>query len=593
MSARACLLVFAVASLLAFAIVRAGDQEASPPRDQAQEYEAEVPKTILELQQFRHANSIRIAAKGGREGIATLVNLNPAINAWYLLNIGWKGSSLEAAYHLENPTPQLRKLVLDEKYPSGLVIVEGTHRYSCNLFESGALDQAKASPLIFYPLCEGRIYLRNPATGHRTTLEAATEFLREHVWGGETIIELGHILMGDAHRENGKIQTENPATPAASAGAATDLPVPALIDSKYAGRVLTSSNLGIVWEGHEKTGMTPGAWYAATGNRGVYVSILQPNLVYAAILQSYRSMVNNLDGVEASSLCYLVAFDLDRFELGYALGTEHPKVGWSDHMLEQTKNLALPGPDGIGTISPLIATGLLSPEEAPKTVATFTGGFKRTHGAFKYGDLALRNHGSHYGFIENGVVFSKLEPGLATILVLDDGSVEMKTWAEADNKLLARIRHARQNGVPVVEFDPASQAPAPGGLVHLWGPGNWSGSEDMKLRTMRAGAALQRNGRKRFLIYAVFSDATPSAMARVFQAYRCDYAMLLDMNALEHTYLALYRRSGSQLFVDHLVKGMGVLEKPASGELIPRFLGYADNRDFFYLMRRTGREVKP
>jgi len=169
----------------------------------------------------------------------------------------------------------------------------------------------------------------------------------------------------------------------------------------------------------------------------------------------------------------------------------------------------------------------------------------------------------------------------------------MKTWAEADNKLLARIRHARQNGVPVVEFDPASQAPAPGGLVHLWGPGNWSGSEDMKLRTMRAGAALQRNGRKRFLIYAVFSDATPSAMARVFQAYRCDYAMLLDMNALEHTYLALYRRSGSQLFVDHLVKGMGVLEKPASGELIPRFLGYADNRDFFYLMRRTGREVKP
>ena len=39
---------------------------------------------------------------------------------------------------------------------------------------------------------------------------------------------------------------------------------------------------------------------------------------------------------------YLVAFDLDRFELGYALGTEHPSVGWSDHMLEQMKNPALP-----------------------------------------------------------------------------------------------------------------------------------------------------------------------------------------------------------------------------------------------------------
>jgi hypothetical protein len=51
---------------------------------------------------------------------------------------------------------------------------------------------------------------------------------------------------------------------------------------------------------------------------------------------------------------------------------------------------------------------------------------------------------------------------------------------------------------------------------------------------MRSGLALQINQGKRFLIYAVFSDATPSAMARIFQAYRCDYAMLLDMNALAH-----------------------------------------------------------
>jgi hypothetical protein len=75
-------------------------------------------------------------------------------------------------------------------------------------------------------------------------------------------------------------------------------------------------------------------------------------------------------------------------------------------------------------------------------------------------------------------------------------------------------------------------------------------------------------------------------MARVFQAYRADYGMLLDMNALEHTYLAVYRRSGPQMFVDHLIKGMSALEKSSSGEVIPRFRGYADNRDFFYVMRR-------
>jgi hypothetical protein len=187
-------------------------------------------------------------------------------------------------------------------------------------------------------------------------------------------------------------------------------------------------------------------------------------------------------------------------------------------------------------------------------------------------------------------LFSKLQPGLSTLFALDDGAVAMKTWTETDNRLLPRIRYARQNGVPLVESSGASQTPVPGPLVGQWGPGNWSGSEDRKLRTMRSGAAIQRNNGKTFLIYAVFSDATPSAMARIFQAYKCDYAMLLDMNALEHTYLAVYRRSGSQMFVDHLLKGMSQVEKTVSGELVPRFMGYADNRDFFYLMRRGGVE---
>jgi hypothetical protein len=238
------------------------------------------------------------------------------------------------------------------------------------------------------------------------------------------------------------------------------------------------------------------------------------------------------------------------------------------------RDARLPGPDGIGSIAPLVSTGLVNPENVQKTAATFAGGFKRTHGAFKYGDLALRNHSSHYGVIENGVVFSKLQPDLATIFVLEDGSVGMMTWTAQANKLLPRTRHARQNGVPLIEFDEATQSAAPGRLVGRWGPGNWSGSEDKKLRTIRSGVALQKNRDKRFLIYAVFSDATPSAMARVFQAYQCDYAMLLDMNALEHTYMAVYRRSGQLMFVDHLVKGMNALEKSAAGEVIPRFLGY-------------------
>lgn len=591
---RACLCCFAIVSRLVLAPLGAAQEKGSPPDDQVREYAAEAPKTILELQQFRQSHSIQISSKGGRQGVATLADLNPAINVWYVLRVAWKDGGPELAYHLENRKPRARRLFLDEKFPAGLVVAEGKNRYLCDLFGANTLDQAKATRLIFSPMCEGRVYLRNPATGHRTNLEAATELLRQHVWGGEKIIALGHILMGDMHRETGKIQVATEAAGGArTGGGAGDGPLPASIDSKYADRLLTSGNLGIGLEGPERAGMLPGAWYLASGNPGIYLSILQPNLIDPAILQSYGKVVNNLDSVEASAMCYFIAFDLDRFELGYALGTEHPVVGWSDQILAQMRNPKLPGPDGIGSIAPLISTGLVSPENVPKTVATFTGGFKRHHGAFKYGELALKNHGTHYGFIENGVVFSKLQPGLSTIFVLDNGSIEMKTWAEADNALLPRIRHARQNGVPLVEIDGASRSPVPGPLVARWGPGNWSGSQSGKLRSMRSGAALQRSHGKRFLIYAVFSDATPSAMARMFQAYRCDYAMLLDMNALEHTYLAVYRRSGSQMFVDHLLKGMSVLDKPASGELVPRFLGYADNRDFFYLLRRDGKETKP
>jgi hypothetical protein len=587
--------LLAVASLLGFAVAGVGvsGPQAQPVANQAAEYSADVSKTILELQQFRRTTAIPFRSRDGREGIATLINLNPAANVWYVLKLEWKDGTPGATYHLENTSPGARTLSLDENHPSGLSILEGTNRQACDLF-GATLDRARSSQLIYAPLCDSRIYLRNAAAGHRTTIEAATDFLRNQVWGGEEVIVLFHHLMGDLNRDTGGIRPDRQAAAAGTnAGRPSDdVPLGALMDGRYSDRSLTSGNLGIELALGARTGMLPGAWYAANGVPGVYVSIIQPDLIDPAVLQSHRELVNNLDTVEASSLCYLIAFDLARFELGYALGTEHPGVAWSDHIQAQVRSPRVPGPDGIGTIAPLVSTGLVAPEHARSTVATFAGGFKRSHGAFKYGDLALRNRGSHYGFIENGVVFSKLQPGLSTIVVLDDGSVQMKTWAEGDNRLLPQIKHARQNGVPLVEIDQRSQLPIPGGLVNRWGPGNWSGSEDRELRTIRAGAAVQQHGGQRFLIYAVFSDATPSAMARVFQAYRCDYAMLLDMNALEHTYLALYRLAGSQLFVEHLIKGMSQVDELASAETVPRFLGFPDNRDFFYVMRRPAREIR-
>jgi hypothetical protein len=78
-------------------------------------------------------------------------------------------------------------------------------------------------------------------------------------------------------------------------------------------------------------------------------------------------------------------------------------------------------------------------------------------------------------------------------------------------------------------------------------------------------------------------------MARVFEASGCSYAMLLDMNALEHTYMAVYRMQGSRRLTEHLIDGMGAVDGSRDGQPLPRFVSVADNRDFFYLLRRTPR----
>ncbi len=415
-----------------------------------------------------------------------------------------------------------------------------------------------------------------------------TDFLRDEVPGGEKIVAfVRDTFFTYRYQKKAEEKVESKAEEGLPQKKMDNGPGPALLDPKEADHLVKPVDLGIEIQESSPDGMVPGTWYEAKDNPGIYVSVIVAKGIAPEILRSYRNVVSGLDTVEAGELVYLVAFDLDRFDLKYALGTDHPRVNWSDHILDRMKDRSLPGPDGIGSIAPLASTGLIDPGDENRTAATFTGGFKRTHGAFEWGELALKDHGSHYGFIENGVVFSKLQPGLATIYALDDGWMDMKTWTEEDNQLLPRIRYARQNGVPIImKFDPVAQMSVPGPFVSRWGEGNWSGSEDKKLRTMRAGPALQESQGKRFLLYAFFWSATPSAMARVFQAYRCSYAMLLDMNALEHTYLAVYRRQGSNLYVQHLIRGMSEVDMTVKGHYIPRFLGFSDDRDFFYLTRK-------
>ncbi len=550
------------------------------------------PTTIVELQPFRETSSIELESARGEEGRAALINLNPNVNAWYQLRLKRPGSLAEEPYHLENAHPRTQRVRLDKSHPTGLLLTEGMKRSPCDLWGTDShesLERSRKSRNPYTALCDSKLYLRNPTKGHQTPIEAVTDFLRKKVPGGEEIVSfVRDTFFAYLYEEKAEKSAEsNPAEGLREREESHDGPAPALLDPQQAGRLLKPIDLGIQIHESGRKGMIPGTWYGAEDNSGIYVSVIVPNGIAPEIMSSHKNVVNRLDTVELAELVYLVAFDLSRFDLHYALGTVHPGVGWSDHIASQMRDKSLPGPDGIGTIAPLVSTGLINPMDAPRTVATFTGGFKRGQGAFTYGPLALKNHGSHYGFLENGVIFSTLQSGLSTIYVLDDGWADMKTWAEEDNNFLSKVRYARQNGVPIIMgFDPGTRLSIPGPWVADWAKGNWSGSVDKRLRTMRAGAALQEFKGNRFLIYAFFWSATPSAMARVFQAYQCRYAMLLDMNALVHTYLAIYRRQGSNILVQHLIKGMSEVDISVKGQYVPRFLGYADDRDFFYLTKK-------
>lgn len=542
-------------------------------------------RTVLDLQPFRQSQDIAITDAVGHQGSATLIDLNPAVHAWYALSLRW-GDLPARVYHLQNPTPATQILALDANFSAGVVLRSRAGSYRCPLWQTDMLAVAGARRVPYVPLCDGRLYLRNRVTGTRTELEATVEFLRDGVPGGETILGLvKSTLFHDAARETAPLAAA--AAPPMSAPAG---PLPAQLGAAYTNRLIGSGSLGITLDTPTPQHLGIGRWSAAHGLASVYVSLIEPRAADSAKLAAYRDRVNGLDGIEDAALVYLVAFDLRRYALHFVMGTEHPRVEWSSRPPAAVRSTELPGPDGIGTVQPLVMTGMVPPWHAADTLAVFAGGFKRSHGAFQSGPLSLVNGGSHYGFIEDGVILSRLQPGLATVLVRTDGGVTLETWTHAGNDGLTSVRYARQNGVPLMAWDGTARRPVPGALVSRWGPGNWSGSANESLRTTRAGVCLQQTATARWLIYAYFSSATPSAMARVFQAYDCHYAMLLDMNALVHTYLAVYPHVDTELRVEHLVAGMSQADPVLNGRPLPRFLAAPDNRDFFYLTPRTDSE---
>ncbi|WP_239494705.1 hypothetical protein [Roseovarius amoyensis] len=536
---------------------------------QWQDFLTDRSRSMREFQPFR--TSVQAVSADGAE--VTLTSLNPKANTWFLVDVLDPSRSRQTVtYHLELADPEKTVLTLARGDDPALVFESDGIVARCTPWQGRTPELARAagSDLPYAPICDNRAFVRNATRGARSSREAVSQFLRDNVVFGDDIVNLiKGSFYEDAYMSSGEVIAGGDAGEVAAALGKANLSSHPVIRTYF----------GFELEGAEG-GVQAGSWYAVKDAPGVYASAMQPGMISPDILNR-RGETHGLDGVERRADVYLVAFDLTQFEVGYEAGTDHPRLGWSSRPPGAARVRGLSGPDGFNTSDPIVRTGMLSPSLTERVAAAFTGGYKRDHGAWRAGDMAYSNKGHHYGFLSKGVIFSRLYPGLSTLFVLDDGSIQMRKWREADNALLERVRFARQNGVPLINDG------VPGDQVVSWLGGNWSGSAEADLRTLRGGACMKTVNGRQFLIYAYFSTATPSAMARTFQAYGCDHAMLLDMNSQDLTYMALYTREDRNVIPHHLVRGMAETDsRGRDGTPIPRFVSFADNRDFFYLLRK-------
>ncbi len=205
-------------------------------------------------------------------------------------------------------------------------------------------------------------------------------------------------------------------------------------------RPVITAQLGLALSGTKAGQMTMGLWHPVESLAGVYASAIEPKAISADILKG-PGTVNPLDSVERGATDYLVAFDLS---LSSSASRSAPIIRGSTGRRARPPRCAsrgLPGPDGVGRPKPLVTARHGQPRPVPsRTVATFTGGFKRQHGAFKFGPIWHRQPRQPLRLHRTGRDLQQAAAGPVDPLRADRRHrSSMKTWTEADNALLPRI----------------------------------------------------------------------------------------------------------------------------------------------------------
>jgi hypothetical protein len=505
-----------------------------------------------------------------------LFNLNPNISAQHVLQIGKK------RYHLQFPAGSTVDLSAD-----GIsYVLPGEAAKECKLGD-GKLWSIKVSRKVaFSPICDGRIYVRHSLYGWKQKIRTRPEMLQS--WASWTT-----PAEAQEDSESNKPSVTSTRSSLRAVVESMIKPPAANVKPAHTKTTVGARQLGIAIAGPDKQRMHVGQWYPTRHFGAMYASVVTLAHTATEFQKTFpkrvRSLAANGGARQVNAMVYLLAMDLTRYTLNWMHGTDHPGVAWSRrHRLKRSNRY---GPDGFSKLAPFVPAAAVSPVDLPSTVGTFSGGFQRRHGAFKWGARAKTADAHHYGFIEDGVVLSTLMPGLATIVGYRDGRIALKTWTKADDKTIANLRFARQNGVPLMIGGGPDNVGEPGLLVGNWGHGNWSGSAKAELRTPRSAACLIEHDGARWLVYAYFSTHTPSGMARVLQAYGCDYAVHLDMNSPGHAYFALFTRLKPQLDtlefrVEHLMTQMRGWDPKINRKRTPRYLLKPEYKDFFYIMRK-------
>ncbi len=247
------------------------------------------------------------------EGKATLVNLNPTLNSWYLLLLQWADGH-EGAYHLVNVHPAIQDLVLDPGNPSGITIVDTQSKRACDLLSDEArptLELAATSTSPYVSLCGDEVVLRLKTPGRRTTLEWATDFLRDNVWGGEKItVFVRQSFFQDAYLSTSDLVLGAAGTPVVAEGA--EAPRSAALSGEVASALLHPKSSGSRSKARSRDRSPRAAGTACSSiPASSPASCVQTSSTRKSFAPSARSS-SRLDDVEREALVYLVAFDLDQ-----------------------------------------------------------------------------------------------------------------------------------------------------------------------------------------------------------------------------------------------------------------------------------------